>query len=671
MKIFKIITIIVLTAMSIPCLAKGVLTGEICFKSPGGSVETHKLTVRENGLISLDNIDCVSVNGTLTKAADGCYDIDLVAKCDTTVYYNIAFDYISSGLVHEDCEFYMPGFWYHRNERSPENAPSARLSDSWQVREDRLSTPLTGVYSKTDGQYMTVLRMYDTDMTDCVVQNITGDVILPGPTSVGYTGFGSKNGVSSLAFGFPYKEAPKRYIRKLTLIEPVRTFAKLDKRQPRHLKWQIREGKAENYAKFVSDVWNYSYDTLHPMPLGNSIDNNQAKACLAEYFNQSYVDNYNLKYFSGEGLRTADCNSTGGYQVGFVGRVLLNAFNAIEYGRSNGREDLAKKGMDILESVLKHGFTSEGYFVEAANLEHGSQDDFLSIRRQSEGVFAILNWLDYERRLGNRYPEWETRIRNILDRMIVLQEPDGSFPRKFDGNHKHIDGSGGSTPSATLPLVMAYKYFSDKRYLESAKRSADYLESEIIDKSDYFSSTLDANCEDKEAALYASTAMYYLTKVTSGKERAHYMDLCRQAAYFCLSWYYLWDVPFSQGQMLGDVGFKSRGWGNVSVENNHIDVFIFEFATILDKLADYYSEPRFKDFSSVIKSSLLQLMPYKANTFDIAKVGYYPEVVQHTTWDYGRNGKGFYNDIFAPGWTVASLWQMLSPDRVDKFFSKR
>ena len=46
-------------------------------------------------------------------------------------------------------------------------------------------------------------------------------------------------------------------------------------------------------------------------------------------------------------------------------------------------------------------------------------------------------------------------------------------------------------------------------------------------------------------------------------------------------------------------------------------------------------------------------------------------MVQHTAWDYGHNGKGFYNDIFAPGWTVASLWQMLSPDRVDRFFAKK
>ena len=43
----------------------------------------------------------------------------------------------------------------------------------------------------------------------------------------------------------------------------------------------------------------------------------------------------------------------------------------------------------------------------------------------------------------------------------------------------------------------------------------------------------------------------------------------------------MWDVPFAKGQMLGDLGFRSRGWGNVSVENNHIDVFVFELPHIV------------------------------------------------------------------------------------------
>ena len=103
-----------------------------------------------------------------------------------------------------------------------------------------------------------------------------------------------------------------------------------------------------------------------------------------------------------------------------------------------------------------------------------------------------------------------------------------------DGRFSVVDASGGSTPSATLPLVMASKYFKDKRYLASAKRTVDYLEKELISKADYFSSTLDANCEDKEASLYAATAAYYLALVTKGEERAHYCRSGKESRLFCL-----------------------------------------------------------------------------------------------------------------------------------------
>ena len=78
----------------------------------------------------------------------------------------------------------------------------------------------------------------------------------------------------------------------------------------------------------------------------------------------------------------------------------------------------------------------------------------------------------------------------------------------------------------------------------------------------------------------------------------------------------------------------------------------------------------FKDFAEVISTSMRQLLPYEGHMCGIAKVGYYPEVVQHTSWDYGKNGKGYYNDIFAPGWTVASLWELFTPGRAETFMKK-
>ena len=564
----------------------------------------------------------------------------------------------------------MPGFWYRQNLRSPEKAPSFHTSDSWLVREDRLSTPLTAAFNSSKGKSMSVIRIDKFDK-EALATHKEGEVIVSGETSIGYTGFENIGGMTVLSYGFPYKEAPKTYIRKLTLAHSVEAFQLLRKGDSITLTWELSEIDAADFSECVQRTWEYCYDTNRPQPVNTPYTVDRMKDVLSNFFVESYVNTTPTHYYSGVELKTATCDNTDVAEVGFVGRTLLNAFNALEYGSQQNRPELVNSANSIFDTYLTNGFSPAGFFNEVVHYNRDFKEANLSIRRQSEGVYAILNYLDYEKQHKRKHPEWEKRLKVILDSFLRLQNADGSFPRKFKDDFSIVDGTGGSTPSATLPLVMAYKYFKDKRYLESAKRTVNYLENELISKSDYFSSTLDANCEDKEASLYAATATYYLALVTKGAERSHYAGLCKKAAYFALSWYYTWDVPFAEGQMLGDIGLKTRGWGNVSVENNHIDVFVFEFADVLHWLSKEYNEPRFSDFAEVISTSMRQLLPYKGHMCGVSKVGYYPEVVQHTNWDYGRNGKGYYNDIFAPGWTVASLWELFSPGRAEQFLIKK
>jgi len=664
----KILTTIAIAICIVTNAPAQQFTYSLSLKSPGNPAESYSLQATPSGELQASTALPLRITRQISEEGS-TKQIKVTIEATETAYYNLEQRYELNQINHNDCQFYMPGFWYRHNLRSPQEAPSFHTSDSWQVREDRLSAPLTGIFNEKTGEYYTVLRL-DDFANECLTTHQSGEIILGGKTSLGFTGFKNINGKTALVFGFPYNEAPKTYLRKLTLAPAVQAFEKLEKGEKRELCWEIAQGNAKDFSTFVANVWEYSYDKYKPIVVETQWNTENSKEILSNFFTESYVDKYDLKYFSGVHMRTDDCASTGSVEVGFVGRVLLNAFNALEYGETHNRQDLVEKANAVFDSYLKHGFTDNGFIREFVNYTDNSETDIYSIRRQSEGAFAVLNYLDYEKKNGRKHPEWEAKMKTLLDNFLKLQNADGSFPRKFDNAFNISDASGGSTPSATLPLTMAYTYFKNKTYLESAKKTAVYLETELISKADYFSSTLDSNCEDKEASLYASTAMYYLSMVTKGKEREHYIDLAKESAYFCLSWYYLWDLPFAQGQMLGDVGFLSRGWGNVSVENNHIDVFIFEFATVLDWLAKERNESRFSEFSQVIRTSMLQLMPIKGHMFDIGKVGYYPEVVQHTNWDYGKNGKGFYNDIFAPGWTVASLWQMLCPERVSTYFSK-
>ena len=646
------------------------INARISIKRPGNESKSFQLHEEAGRLVFSEREAPVTITKQeYDENGDKVFKVALTAS--KTIYFNIGFE-TETGFETKDCDFYIPGFWYHKNLRSPKEAPSFHTSSSWNIREDRFSSPMVGAYDSASGKALTVFHEID-GHDDALTTAMNGEVILDGKTSLGYLGFDNETGKAKLTFGYPYIETPRRYIRKLSLAEPVWAFAKLGKGETISLVWRIRKEEAKSYGDFVANSWRYCFDRLGTEPINPPHSPEEMKAQLSNYFRASYVDKYPLKYNSGISIRCDDCKPNSQVQLGFCGRVLLNAFNAIEYGEETSQPDLVKIGNSIFDSFLEHGFTPAGYFFDELDFKVGfpAADKIAhSIRIQSEAIYATLHYLDYEKSHGRNHPEWEKRIVRLLDNLLTLQKTDGSFARKFHDNNSDIDSSGGSTSSATSTLVMGYKYFKDKKYLTAAQRTAEYIESNIIAKSDYFSSTLDANCEDKEAAISAVTATYYLAMVSKKKEMQHYVDLCEKAAYFASSWYYLWDVPFAQGQMLGDLGFKSRGWGNVSVENNHVDVFVFEFPHILSWLRQTTGNEYFMKLHDIIYSSLGQLLPQEGNLCGIGVPGFYPEVVQHTTWDYGKNGKGFYNNIFALGWTVASLWELYSPDRTQKFLSK-
>lgn len=641
-------------------------------KTPGNPATRHELTAMRTAgggqtLTAAESLPVAIFRSVTTTPEGESVRVAITALEDVNFSYGESY---ATGLAHSDNMFYMPGFWYRQNLRSPETAPSFHTSDSWIVREDRLSAPLTAVFSPSECRSYSVIRK-DRFASDALAAHSEGEVIVSGRTSIGYTGFVNQDGKTVLRYGFPYREEPKTYIRKLTLAPPVQAFQHLAAGESVILEWEITGRDAQDFTDCVGKTWRYCYDTYRPQQVEGTYSVDFMKKTMSRYFLDSYVASTPVNYYASAEMKVATCASPQRAEIGFVGRTLLNAFNALEYGEATGEEKLAAEARSVFDSYLTNGISPAGFFEEVIYCPSGKTKETHSIRRQSEGIYAVLYYLDYEKSQGRRHTEWESKIRNMLDLFLTVQNPDGSFPRKFKDDLSLVDASTGSTPSATLPLVMGYKYFKDKRYLESAKRTVDYLEKDLISKADYFSSTLDANCEDKEASLYAATAAYYLALATGGEERDRYAGLALKASCFAISWYYVWDVPFARGQMLGDLGFKSRGWGNVSVENNHIDVFVFDFADVLRWLSEKYGEKRFGEFADVISTSMRQLLPFEGHLCGVAKAGYYPEVVQHTNWDYGRNGKGFYNGIFAPGWTVASLWELLTPGRAEHFLERK
>lgn len=644
----------------------------ISLLEPGNPPATYSLQPgkkKDVYLLTADRELPVEVTATAGKPSDDIRHITFTVRAAEDVKFSLSGALTVEQTTWEDGYFLLPGFWYRKNLRSPDNAPSARISKDWMVRDDRMSVPLTGVYNTGTGASVTLCRN-DEISGDVLAPYEKGDVVLYGDADIGSMGFGeSLTGSALLSFTYPYAEFPRTYIRKLTLDPPVQSFLHLDAGDSRTVSFEIREWNSGSYSAFVEEVWNHAYDVFMPELVPEKRTDEEIKSVLAEYFRQSYTDDFPVKGFSGVHLRTDLCEQRGILEVGFVGRVLLNAYNALEYGYDTGDDVLIQMAWDIFDSYSSDGFTEGGFLREVIDYREGHETEIYSIRRQSEGLFALLQFLELEQKHERTHPELEGQVRTLLDKVVALQQGN-RFPRKFRDNMQVTDNAGGSSSTAVVPLLMGWKYFGDETYLAAARNTAVYLEKEIVSKGDYFSSTLDANCEDKEASIYTASALYYLGLTADDQETAEkYYGMAETASYFALSWYYLWDVPFAPGQLHGELGLKTRGWGNVSVENNHIDVYIFDFADVLRHLAKLNGNKRLAEMAEVIRSSMReQLLPVEGRMCGIAKTGYYPEVVQHTHWDYGQFGKGFYNNIFAPGWTVASLWELLSDNRLHNYF---
>lgn len=587
--------------------------------------------------------------------------LSLEAKRDCDINFSGKFS--PSEISLNSSEFLLPGFWYHLNQRSPENAPGIKKGATWMVREDRLSSPMAGVFDSIKGVSFVLLRT-DKVNEDVLMPYDYGEVLLGDATDLGGIGFTKENGSVGLLFSYPFTEKPYTYRRKLTLLPPLTAFNRMKAGDKREISWEIVRINASSYSKFVEKAWLFAYDHYRPEPLPVKLNDDSVKQILSGYFKESYTDCGNLKSSSGVELRIDSCEKRGVFEVGFVGRVLMNAYNALQYGYERHDSLLVYIGESIFESYRTYGFNGSGLLREWIDCKTGREADIFSLRRQSEGVSALIHFLAYERKNNRTHPDLEKKAYLLVRNLKALQRADGSFPRKFDAQLTVKDFSSGSTSTIIPALVMASSYFKDSSFLNTAQKSALFLDKEIVGKADYFSSTLDANCEDKEASLYALNSYYYLWLASEKSWKQHYLDQAIKVSFFALSWYYLWDVPFAPGQMLGDLGFKTRGWGNVSVENNHVDVYAFEFPEILHWLDEQTGNRYYSQMADVITSSMKeQLLPRKGYLCGIAKPGYHPEVVQHTNWDYGKNGKGYYNDIFAPGWVVCSLWEMLNPGR--------
>jgi hypothetical protein len=89
-----------------------------------------------------------------------------------------------------------------------------------------------------------------------------------------------------------------------------------------------------------------------------------------------------------------------------------------------------------------------------------------------------------------------------------------------------------------------------------------------------------------------------------------YLKWAKHAGDMVLSFTVVWDIPFNAGR-LADHGLKTRGWTNVSPQNQHLDVYGVLETPMIYKLGQYTNNEDLKRLAITMYRSCGQMMdPY-------------------------------------------------------------
>jgi hypothetical protein len=592
----------------------------------------------------------------------------------------------------EKAEAVIPGVWYKRNVHVEDCGPGIAAAPSLHVREDRATYPAVALRSGDDT--LTLMRAapaaFDaaptTDGNPAALLT-TGAALYTrgGGTDVAGVGFdlGASGGYGITA-SFPYYEGPYSQQVRVNAAEltpafdgwcragAVRGFLAwpLVRRAGLVSRWRLIPSRPETFAALLGEQWRTAYALYAPpprAPAGNaaSVRDALARFVAAHYDHRSVVAGFT--YVMTVPRATVLLPYT---EPGFTGRAFLNARYLLTQGRAEHDAAWVAMAESVYDTWITAG-TQNGFFHDvwdmrknrpASDRSVNGAPDGVGIRREAEALWALIGAVGDEAARGNGRDAWRAAAVAHLENLLTLQRNDGSFCRRYRYDGRCLDPNAGGTSAVVPALVHGYRLTGDARYRRAADGAAAFVARAFIAPAEYFASTLDNPSENKEAATYA----LYVARLMAEEhpEEPVWIERAAQAADAALTWIQLTDVPFYAPTLLGRLGYRTRGLGNVAAGGGNLDAYAFELPGTLVWLGGATGDGRYTELGRLILGAAMDTVAVPADMKGLAELGLAPEGIQKTMFSYFTGGKGAYAPFSALGWTTASVFQAM--DEVER-----
>lgn len=212
-------------------------------------------------------------------------------------------------------------------------------------------------------------------------------------------------------------------------------------------------------------------------------------------------------------------------------------------------------------------------------------------------VYYLLKALAFSREtLHEDHPRWLETSLKVLDTLVKLQLPDGNFGFSYRADRPEIIDAQGFAGAWFIPaMVYAFRFTSDARYLDAAKRAADFYHGAVRDLACWGAPMDTWKAVDQEGNLAFLRGARLLHETTGEKK---YLDMLADSAHYEYLWRYGFSARAEYPPLKGS-HWSSVGGSTTSVSNPHIHPMGIYISRDLDYLAqhtrDAYHQSRAND----------------------------------------------------------------------------
>lgn len=277
------------------------------------------------------------------------------------------------------------------------------------------------------------------------------------------------------------------------------------------------------------------------------------------------------------------------------------AYALLRYGRRRANGDYVRAACAVLDNVaanLAPGGTFWGQWQEGKGWGAGwtPDPDRLHSRTLADATLFMWRAVGSERALGTARPRWEKAVLSNLGAVVASQRRDGALGSAYaasDGSPIDWRGSAGLAWVAPLAEVGAA---GAPELVSAAQRAGDYFAGFV--ESEYLCGApedvdLAPTSEDGYLAIMSYMALYR----ADGDRR--WLELARRSADWMLTFRYTYDVSFPPKTLLGHYNFRTLGADQASPSNQHLHNFglicLPEMAELSDALGDGYYRERARE----------------------------------------------------------------------------